>query len=95
MIPALSMARILSGAPPEPPEMIAPACPMRRPGGAVCPAMNPITGEKKYEDLARKFHQDKVLAPLAEGKDILPGLHANTQIPKLIGLARLFREVWG
>ena len=24
--------------------MIAPACPIRRPGGAVCPAMNPTTG---------------------------------------------------
>jgi uncharacterized protein len=49
-----------------------------------------ITGEKKYEDLARKFHHDKVLTPLAEGRDVLPGLHANTQIPKLIGLARLY-----
>lgn len=49
-----------------------------------------ITGDAKYHDLARKFHHDKVLNPLAEGKDILPGLHANTQIPKLIGLARLF-----
>lgn len=49
-----------------------------------------ITGEKKYEELARKFHHDKVLNPLAEGRDNLPGLHANTQIPKLIGLARLY-----
>ena len=38
------MARILSGAAPEPPEMMAPAWPMRRPGGAVCPAMKPTTG---------------------------------------------------
>jgi len=29
---------------PLPPEMIAPAWPMRRPGGAVWPAMKPITG---------------------------------------------------
>ena len=49
-----------------------------------------ITGDKKYLDLARKFHHDKVLTPLAEGRDVLPGLHANTQIPKLIGLARLY-----
>ena len=41
---AAVMARILSGAAPDPPEMMAPACPMRRPGGAVCPAMNPTTG---------------------------------------------------
>ena len=44
MIPAASIAAILSEALPDPPEMIAPAWPMRRPGGAVCPAMNPTTG---------------------------------------------------
>src|SRR5579864_6403537 len=43
-IPQLSSALIFSAAVPFPPEMIAPACPMRRPGGAVCPAMNPTTG---------------------------------------------------
>ncbi len=49
-----------------------------------------LTGEGTYRELARKFHHDKVLTPLAEGRDVLPGLHANTQIPKLIGLARLY-----
>ena len=44
MMPAASMAAILSSALPEPPEMIAPAWPMRRPGGAVWPAMKPTTG---------------------------------------------------
>src|SRR5262249_44059136 len=43
-IPASSIAFILSDALPQLPEMIAPACPMPRPGGAVCPAMNPTTG---------------------------------------------------
>ena len=43
-MPASSMALILSDALPEPPEMIAPAWPMRRPGGAVWPAMKPTTG---------------------------------------------------
>src|ERR1700730_10928499 len=43
-IPAASSAFIFSAAVPLPPEMIAPACPMRRPGGAVCPAMKPTTG---------------------------------------------------
>jgi len=38
------MALIFSAAVPLPPEMIAPACPMRRPGGAVCPAIKPTTG---------------------------------------------------
>ena len=39
--PAAVSAAIFSAAVPLPPEMMAPACPMRRPGGAVCPAMNP------------------------------------------------------
>src|SRR5690606_33795691 len=44
VMPADSMARILSSAEPWPPEMIAPAWPMRLPGGAVRPAMKPTTG---------------------------------------------------
>src|ERR1700719_638164 len=44
VMPASCMALILSEAFPDPPEMMAPACPMRRPGGAVWPAMNPTTG---------------------------------------------------
>src|SRR5690348_10537623 len=43
-IPADCMASILDSAPPEPPEMMAPAWPMRRPGGAVRPAMKPTIG---------------------------------------------------
>src|ERR1039458_3509918 len=44
VMPASSMALILSDALPLPPAIIAPACPMRRPGGAVWPATKPITG---------------------------------------------------
>ena len=33
-----------------------------------------------------------MLDPIAAGRDILSGLHANTQFPKLIGLARLYEE---
>src|SRR5580700_1084502 len=43
-IPAAVRAFILSAAVPFPPEIMAPACPMRLPGGAVRPAMNPTTG---------------------------------------------------
>ncbi len=43
-MPAFSNAAIFSAAVPELPEMMAPAWPMRRPGGAVCPAMKPTTG---------------------------------------------------
>ena len=48
-----------------------------------------ITGEVRYVALARRFCHRKLLAPLAEGADTLDGLHANTQIPKVVGFARL------
>ena len=47
-----------------------------------------ITGEKKYLALSYRFHHKKVLDPLAAQKDELGGVHANTQIPKVIGSAR-------
>jgi DUF1680 family protein len=46
------------------------------------------TGNQKYLRLSRRFHHKAVLDPLARREDRLQGLHANTQIPKLIGLAR-------
>ena len=49
-----------------------------------------ISKAPKYLALSRKFHHDAVLDPLAAGRDELAGKHANTQIPKLIGLARLY-----
>ncbi len=45
------------------------------------------TGDERYLKLSRRFHQKLVLDPLAKGIDILPGKHANTQIPKIVGLA--------
>lgn len=39
-----SNALILSCAPPLPPDIIAPACPILRPGGAESPAMKDTTG---------------------------------------------------
>jgi hypothetical protein len=45
------------------------------------------TGEERYLALSRRFHHREILDPLARGEDILPGKHANTQIPKLVGLA--------
>ena len=48
------------------------------------------TGNEKYLQLARKFHHQDIIDPLANGQDILPGKHGNTQIPKLIGYARLY-----
>ncbi|SHJ31092.1 hypothetical protein SAMN05444280_1163 [Tangfeifania diversioriginum] len=48
------------------------------------------TGNEKYLEMSRVFHHKAILEPLSEGKDILPGKHGNTQIPKLIGLARRY-----
>src|SRR5205085_3705652 len=44
LMPAFWRDAIFSAAVPDEPEIMAPACPMRRPGGAVWPAMNPTTG---------------------------------------------------
>jgi len=49
-----------------------------------------LTGKKEYLKLSRRFHHKAVLDPLANRVDCLPGLHANTQIPKLIGLAQRY-----
>ena len=47
------------------------------------------TGDVRYLNLAaRAFHHETVLAPMFRGEDHLDGLHGNTQIPKVIGLAR-------
>src|SRR5580704_5992286 len=43
-MPHASITANFSCAVPLPPEMMAPACPIRLPGGAVTPAMNPTTG---------------------------------------------------
>lgn len=48
------------------------------------------TGNQKYLQLSRRFHHKVVLDPLTQGDDRLDGLHANTQIPKVIGLARRY-----
>ncbi|HXH62423.1 MAG TPA: beta-L-arabinofuranosidase domain-containing protein [Fimbriimonadaceae bacterium] len=47
-----------------------------------------FTGEKKFLDLAMKFHDERVLDPLEKGERKLQGLHGNTQFPKIIGCAR-------
>ena len=49
-----------------------------------------MTGNTNYLNLANKFSHYKIMAPLMAGKDELNGLHANTQIPKLVGSARIY-----
>jgi len=48
-----------------------------------------MTGEDKYIVAARRFCHQAVLDPLERHEDRLTGLHANTQIPKVIGLERI------
>ena len=47
------------------------------------------TGNRRWLVLSETIYHRKVLEPLSRGEDCLPDIHANTQIPKLIGLARL------
>ncbi|MGN6505476.1 MAG: beta-L-arabinofuranosidase domain-containing protein [Tepidisphaeraceae bacterium] len=47
-----------------------------------------ITGDAKYLKLSERFNHHAVIDPLAAGEDRLSGLHANTQIPKIVGAAR-------
>ena len=48
-----------------------------------------ITGDKKYLELARRFSHKVILDPLIKDEDKLTGMHANTQIPKVIGYKRI------
>jgi DUF1680 family protein len=47
-----------------------------------------ITGNKNDKWLAEYFYHDDALDPLKEKQDILDKKHANTYIPKLLGLTR-------
>ncbi|MCW3052162.1 MAG: hypothetical protein JWN14_1332 [Chthonomonadales bacterium] len=45
------------------------------------------TGNHAYMALSQRWQEAAILNPLIQGEDILPGKHANTQFPKLSGLA--------
>ena len=47
------------------------------------------TKERRWLAMADRIHDRRVLEPLENKQDNLANLHANTQIPKVIGLARL------
>lgn len=49
-----------------------------------------VTGDGSYLRIAMQFNHEKFFEPLANGEDKLNGLHANTQIPKVIGAARIY-----
>jgi uncharacterized protein len=46
-----------------------------------------VTRSPAHLRLAQAFNHNRVFDPLAQGEDRLNGLHANTQIPKMIGAA--------
>lgn len=48
-----------------------------------------ISGDSRFMDLAKRFSHKAVLEPLLRGEDRLTGMHANTQIPKVIGYKRI------
>ena len=48
-----------------------------------------ISGDERFMELAKRFSHKRVLEPLLKGEDRLTGMHANTQIPKVIGYKRI------
>ncbi len=48
------------------------------------------TGNPRWLKVAERIYDRRVLDPLAAREDKLAGFHANTQVPKLVGLARLY-----
>jgi uncharacterized protein len=56
--------------------------------------LHAVTGTRDHADLAHRFDHARVFDPLAAGRDELMGLHANTQLAKLLGAARRY-ELFG
>ena len=48
------------------------------------------TGDQSYIDLGHRFDHERILGPLAAGKDELTNVHGNTNVPKIIGAARRY-----
>ncbi|MEU5597621.1 beta-L-arabinofuranosidase domain-containing protein [Streptomyces sp. NPDC020298] len=54
--------------------------------------LHAITGDALWLEVAERFTHARVFDPLAANEDRLAGLHANTQIPKMVGAMRLWQE---
>ncbi len=48
-----------------------------------------ITGDRKYLTVAKRFSHRRLLTPLSQRQDCLDNMHANTQVPKVIGFDRI------
>jgi uncharacterized protein len=52
--------------------------------------LSAVTGKGQYLGLSRRFEKRMFFDPLAEHRDELKGIHANTHIPQVIGAARRY-----
>jgi uncharacterized protein len=50
-----------------------------------------ITSDARYLVLAKRLNHQSLFDPLTRGEDVLTGLHANAQIPKVIGMERIYQ----
>ena len=48
-----------------------------------------ITGDRKYIEAAKRFRHKDIFENMADGNDNLDNKHANTQVPKAVGYARV------
>ena len=48
-----------------------------------------MTGDQRYLECARRFAHRQLLTPMENHQDCLDNMHANTQIPKVIGFQRI------
>ena len=48
-----------------------------------------ITNDKKYLDVAKRFSHRRLLTPMSQRQDCLDNMHANTQVPKVVGFERI------
>ena len=48
-----------------------------------------MTADEKYLEAARRFSHRMLLTPMSQHVDNLDNLHANTQVPKAVGFARI------
>ncbi len=52
--------------------------------------MSALRDAPRWRVLGDRFNRERILAPLAAGRDELKGLHVNTTIPQIIGAARAY-----
>jgi DUF1680 family protein len=51
-----------------------------------------VTGNTNHLRIAADFDKQSLFNPLSQDQDVLDGLHANTQIPEIIGAAREYEQ---